>query len=398
LLILMGSLVAACDANSTTSTDEPASVVAPTEPEAEVVITEDLPADEPTDEPSIEPAPLDQAALLASLADHPVLNADNIESLRFLGQFNLAAEPISFELWAWSQDGRRVALWYPGEDSRYEIHDLEDAGRVTTIDILDPPEFEARIGYVDSLVFSRDGELLAAPLLQRFAIYHAATGELVSELDIEYTQNLEQAVFSSQGTRLAVSYQYRMAPEAARQAYDVIYLFEVETGGSFGTFFNRNLWFISDLEYSTEGNYLVAASRIGVEAWHAEGGQLPLVDCSNAEVTFSPVREEAALSCRPRDSALSWEQLIWDLATGDLTPLGGEPDNRVLDLRYSPDGTLVAGMTESGEILVWDVASGQLLSTLDISLESPLDLAFVHDGRALAVLNEFGSISFYGIP
>lgn len=398
LLILMGSLVVSCDANSPTSTDEPASVVAPTEPEAEAVVTEDIPIAEPTEEPSVEPAPLDKAALLASLTDHPVLKADNIESLQFLGQFNLAEEPMTFELWAWSQDGRRVALWYPGEESRYEIHDLEDADRVTTIDILDPPEFDALIGYVDSLTFSRDGELLAAPLLQRFAIYQAATGELVSELDTEYTQDLEQAVFSSQGTRLAVSYQYRMAPESGRRAYDVIYLFEVETGGSFGTFFEREHWFISDLEYSTEGEYLVVASEIGVEAWHVEGGQLPMVDCSNAEITFSPVREEAALSCHTNVTALPWEQFIWDLSSGDLTPLGGEPNNRILDLKYTPDGTLVAGLSESGAVFIWDVASGQLLSTLDVSIESPLDLAFVHDGRALAVLNADGFIHLYGVP
>jgi WD40 repeat protein len=394
LLILMGSLVASCDASNPTATDEPASVVAPTEPAPEVVVTEDMLADEATEDP----APLDKAALLASLGDHPVLNAVNIEGLQFLGQFNLAEEPINFELWAWSQDGRRVALWYPGEDSRYVIHDLEDVGRETTIDILDPPEFDALIGNVDSLAFSRDGELLAAPLLQRFAIYRAATGELVSELDIEYTNQLEQAVFSSQGTRLAVSFDYSMAPESDRRAYDVIYLFEVETGASFGTFFERDNWYITDLEYSTEGEYLVVASEIGVEAWHVEGGQLPLVDCTNAEVTFSPVREEAALSCRPNDTALPWEQWIWDLSSGDLTPLGGEPDNRILDLKYTPDGTMVAGLTEFGEVYIWDASSGELLFSLDDPIENPVDLAFVHEGRGLAVLNEFGDMGFYTIP
>ena len=394
LLILMGSLVASCQAGTPTPTNEPPVVATETLPAPEVVVTEPI----PTDEPTVEPTPLDKAALLASLANHPVLNVDNIEALQFLGQFNLAEEPISFNLWAWSQDGRRLALWYPGDDSRYVIHDLEDAGRETTIDILDPPEFGASIGARDSLTFSRDGELFAAPLLEGFSIYQAATGELVSELDIEFTSRLEQAVFSSQGTRLAVSYYYPMAPESGRHSYDVIYLFEVETGASFGTFLKRDLWYITDLEYSTEGEYLMVASYIGVEAWHVEGGQLPLVDCSNAEITFSPVREEAALACQPNVNEQPWEQLIWDLATGDLTPLGGEPNNRILDLKYSPDGTLVAGLSESGAVFIWDVYTGQLLLTLDAPIENPIDLAFVHGGRALAVLNEFGFISFYVVP
>jgi WD40 repeat protein len=242
--------------------------------------------------------------------------------------------------------------------------------------------------------------MLAAPTEDGFGIYLTATGELESELDYEFPGFLEQVVFSSQGTRLAVSFNHNVAPEgrSTGQPYQAIHLFEVETGSSFGVFFQRDDWYITDLEYSTEGEYLVVASEVGVEAWHVEGEQLPLVDCSNAEITFSPVREEAALSCHLMEEDPIWEQLIWDLATGDLTSLSGGPDTQILDLRYSPDGALLAGFSESGAVSIWDAVTGEHLLTLDEKLESPVDLAFVHGGRALAVLNQNGSIGFYGAP
>jgi hypothetical protein len=118
VLILIGSLAAACEASAPISTSEPPVDATATLPAPEVVVTEGIPATEPT--------PLGKVALLASLAEHPVLAANNLEDLQFLGQFNLAEEPMTFETWAWSQDGRRLALCYSGETSRVEIHDLED--------------------------------------------------------------------------------------------------------------------------------------------------------------------------------------------------------------------------------------------------------------------------------
>jgi WD40 repeat protein len=95
---------------------------------------------------------------------------------------------------------------------------------------------------------------------------------------------------------------------------------------------------------------------------------------------------------------IAWEQMVWDLATGELTPLSGAPDTQILDLRYSPDGALLAGLSESGSVSIWDAATGEHLLTLDEPFESPVDLAFVHGGRALAVLSSYGSIGFYGAP
>jgi WD40 repeat protein len=387
LLVLMSSLVASCGPNSPTATDEPSLAATDTLPAPEVVVTEPIPTAEPTQ--PVEPAPLDKAALLASLQDHPVITADNLQDLQFLDQVNLGEDDMTLETWAWSPDGRRLALCYSNETSLFGIYDLEDGGRKTSIEVPADVCIGSKSAIENRFTLSRDGEMLAAPMEQGFGIYQTVTGELVSELDLEYSNFLEQVAFSSQGTRLAVSFDYSPV---------VIRLFEVETGASFGVFFQRYHWYINDLEYSTEGEYLVVASTHGVEAWHVEGEHLPLLDCYIAEVNFSPVQDEAALNCHPTVENAPWEPLIWDLTTGDASPLEGGPNDRILDLKYTPDGTLVAGITESGTVFIWDVDSGQLLSALEISIENPVDLAFVHGGRALAVLNEFGLVGFYTVP
>ncbi|MGD8822599.1 MAG: WD40 repeat domain-containing protein [Anaerolineales bacterium] len=365
--------------------------------------TATLPAPEVVDTeavPTAEPTPLDKPALLASLEDGSVLSADNLADLQFLGQFNLTEEPTAFTFRAWSPDGSRLALCYPGETSRVVIYDLEGGDQITTIEIPADVCPDTNMRIVDSFTLSRNGDLLLAPMEQGFGIYQTATGELLSQLDFEFPGFLEQAAFSSQGTRLAVDLHHPVAPEGRSTGlpYSAINLFEVETGSSFGLFFQRDDWYITDLEYSTEGEYLVVASSDGVEAWHVEGGQLPIVDCPDAEITFSPVRDEAALSCHPMGEDIVWEQMVWDLATGDLTPLSGTSDTQILDLRYSPDGALLAGLSESGSVSIWDAATGEHLLTLDEPFESPVDLAFVHGGRALAVLNEFGFVGFYTAP
>jgi eukaryotic-like serine/threonine-protein kinase len=79
---------------------------------------------------------------------------------------------------------------------------------------------------------------------------------------------------------------------------------------------------------------------------------------------------------------------LWDVASHQpIATLEGH-DNSLLNLAFSPDGTLLAAGCRNGNVLLWDVTSGQTLATVPAHQGAIWSVAFSPDGRTLASVGE----------
>jgi WD40 repeat protein len=88
---------------------------------------------------------------------------------------------------------------------------------------------------------------------------------------------------------------------------------------------------------------------------------------------------------------------LWDIATGKkLRDLDRPPDELGRNLRFSPDGGILATMSPE-EPCLWDVASGKRLPAPEAGKDEPWDVVFSHDGRKVAI-QEGGVVYLCQVP
>jgi WD40 repeat protein len=134
-------------------------------------------------------------------------------------------------------------------------------------------------------------------------------------------------------------------------------------------------WIQTSLAFSPDGKTLIIGDEMfdhNVTLWDLDRGQpiaLGLEGHYSAvwSVAFSPIGEIAA------SGSLDGTIIFWDPKTGlplspplsdrhgyeDLLWKGGEAENAVRSLRFTPDGEVLVTGRRSGDILLWDVAQQQ---------------------------------------
>jgi hypothetical protein len=93
---------------------------------------------------------------------------------------------------------------------------------------------------------------------------------------------------------------------------------------------------------------------------------------------------------------------VWDLRTGKTTSTLGPHTGKVEALACSPDGRLVAAVTElsdgvPGEVKLWDLATGRLHAELLGHEDGVNCVAFSPDGSVLATGDRIGQIRFWDV-
>jgi WD40 repeat protein len=366
---------------------------------------------------TIPPAlPTEPQVDLSDLSDFPVLAPENLEQIAYLGARSLAGDQTEMKIrtYDWSDDGERiVACTISNESSSYQVIDL--SGSTSLAEIQLQPDFcRTKLISAEWLQFSRDGDqFLGLREIEdggydvRPAVYDSLSGELLATLtehpvDPRFSP---VATFSSRGTRLALT-RYVISPAPPEEpnadvqagfssvAAVAIELYDAQSGDYWGTFLEITNDSISDLEYSTNGEYLVAGMETTF-AWHVAGENTLEVDCPFGGITFSPVAEAAALTCFPREGKPF--SLVWDLIGDEVIRLEEAPGDYYQQFRFSPNGELLIGLAGYGEVSIWYSELGNLLITLSDTYPEAIDASFTGEGRFVAVLFDDGSLKYFGV-
>ena len=134
---------------------------------------------------------------------------------------------------------------------------------------------------------------------------------------------------------------------------------------------------VNDVHFSPDGSTILAACADNkARTWNAQTGQLEL---AVAEETVPGEMPSLGAPMRP------------DLANGSIIQAG------MLRVRYSPDGSFIAGTNETGDVMIWDAKSGKQLLRLEGHSGRVTSLAFSSDGTRLGSSSEDGTARIWDL-
>ena len=200
-----------------------------------------------------------------------------------------------------------------------------------------------------------------------------------------------EAVFSPDGGWLALA--------AGTEAAGGVTLWDYRTGEEI-THLSLEQGFVHSLAFSPDGNLLAAGTAETGASGNVMGGQAVVWDLTSEKVVHAFPHDNwvTAVAFSPDGgslasgtAALSTTLVVsgglinlWDLESEELVYATQDSGDHVLSLAYSPDGTLLASGSQSGNLVLWEAGSGERLAILGAHNASVVDVAFSPDGRLLA--------------
>lgn len=211
----------------------------------------------------------------------------------------------------------------------------------------------AGIDYVEPLLFAPDGEhvLSASPSEENnLQLWDVATGEIVREF-VGHEDTINSAFFSPDGSTFVSVAQVQI---------------ENENNGRF------IMWDVATGEQVCDS---------GVVEYVPRG------------VAYRPDGATFAVSTAAPDNAVR----VWDAAScEELSVLEGH-ESGVNEVRYSPDGTLLASASDDTRIILWDAASGAIVGELQGHSAAVARVVFSPDGNVVASASEDGTLRLWDV-
>ncbi|MBK8027512.1 MAG: WD40 repeat domain-containing protein [Chloroflexi bacterium] len=305
---------------------------------------------------------------------------------------------------------RSIALSDLSPDNRT----VATAGRSGPIHLWDLETGEERVidadrQFLTDLAFSPDGSTLAytgfteggldgnyiANTRGGIALLDAETGEPVGQLD-NSTRYFVRMAFSPDGETLAAyesndanvqTWNWREDEDLAQGAP----LFDVPEG-------------IEALQYTPDGALIAAIGWDHVLRFYdADSGEQRVELAErffkpSVAIAFSPDGSRLAVGEKFTDTISNI--VVYDFETGaEMTRLLYQTSTNVVNgLTFSPDGTLIAAITDENRLHVWDAATGDLLFDEQESFVPNNRLHVSSDGRMIVTADWGGLIRVWAIP
>ncbi len=246
---------------------------------------------------------------------------------------------------------------------------------------------------VDDIDFSPDGTVMGVGLgYYGTALIDTTDGSLLFQLNDGFDNRLS---FSPDGKHVATG-----------DRDGIVWIWSLDDGEQVAALEEPDGGFMCAIDYHPSGK-LIASSRWDsiVHIWDVEKEQIvhTLDIATNYMGTvfqFSPNGEIMAGVVQE-----DWEYIVRLWTVDGQEKLADLPiPKAVIDLSFSPDGTMLAVSSEYLETTIWDVRTGALLYTLNQILD-PAEIVngsragvFTPDGGHLAVVRYNGPLEFWRLP
>jgi WD40 repeat protein len=251
-----------------------------------------------------------------------------------------------------------------------EIRDAHDGTLQTTLDPLGSR----------TIAISPDGNMIASAGLNVINLWNAGNDTLIQTIDVPGGGG--QIAFSPDGELIATSYNYSH-----------IQLWHVSDGLLVRTLTGENGRFIQSIAISPDGQLLAANVGLTIRIWRISDGTVlhTLETGDTKSLDFSP--DSTLLA-----SGSGTEAQIWRVADGTLLHRLTSHKNEVMGVSFSPDGQLLASVSNwGGDVRIWQVSDGTLLRTSQGHTGLVTEVVFSPDGQVLASAAGDGRIRLWDV-
>jgi WD40 repeat protein len=238
---------------------------------------------------------------------------------------------------------------------------------------------------VRSLVFSRDGRIMASASHETATVVDVATGHEIAGIRINPSHGGAPCALSPDGKTLAAAGQDRM-----------VRLFNAATGLELASL-QGHTEYVYSVTFSPDGKTLASGSNDGSAILWEVASRQPRATLRHKSgctaLAFSPDGQLLATACH---EGLT---MIWDVATGkerlilEGTKLGHH--QWIWAAAFSPDSKLLATAGSFGAVKLWDARTGVLRASLTGHTGSLHSVAFFPDGQTLVAAGDDGVAKFW---